>query len=241
MGMLLNLFGGSKLKLIAIGILVAVLAGLALTIKIQAGKIDGLTAQVAAEQSAHATTKASFSVYREEAEAQADRTQRAMTDLAQSRYDAQTEINELSKKLARHDLGHLMRKKPGLIERRVNRATEKLFRDITWNPEDEHWSATDEAVYWIWVIDSGLFDVGWLLYAADRQADGNCRATDGPGLSQAHQARAYSAAVHGVGRGAPGHMPGGYRGKPRAGMPKSEAVRGSRAGVLSDHRIPARA
>tara|TARA_R110000823_G_scaffold207786_9_gene338327 strand:- start:723 stop:1130 length:408 start_codon:yes stop_codon:yes gene_type:complete len=42
----------------------------------------------------------------------------------------EVESEELSQLLSRHNLTHLSKRKPGLIENRINKGTRQLFRDI---------------------------------------------------------------------------------------------------------------
>lgn len=236
MGFLLNLVGGSKLKLIAIAVAVTVLCGLLATIKIQYSKIDTLNQSLAAERAAHATTTASFDEYKDNAEAQAARTERSMADLATSRYKAQKEIEELSKLLDGHDLGKLMRKKPGMLEKRINDKTRDLFKRILWNPDDHTWSAYDEALYWIRIIDSGQLDVDWLLYAGDQARRGRPR-TCGPRVSPTGKTPTFSTEIHGAGGGARRLVRGRYQTKRGVGLPVSARVQSPGPGFLADHWI----
>ena len=58
------------------------------------------------------------------------RTQRLVTDLEEKNKEAEEYSSELLRKLQEHDLVALTFSKPGLIEKRVNNATKKVFRDI---------------------------------------------------------------------------------------------------------------
>jgi septal ring factor EnvC (AmiA/AmiB activator) len=55
----------------------------------------------------------------------------ALTDLSAANQALNNEKDALSTKLMKHDLEELSRKKPGLIERRINSGTKKLFSDFT--------------------------------------------------------------------------------------------------------------
>lgn len=68
-----------------------------------------------------------FGLYRDDTEEKI-KTQRIQhAKLAEKHYRIKEVANELSKKLQRHNFEHLAWKKPGLINRRINRATLKLF------------------------------------------------------------------------------------------------------------------
>jgi len=58
------------------------------------------------------------------------RTQRLVTDLEEKNKAAEEYSSELLRRLQEHDLVALTFNKPGLIEKRVNNATKKVFRDI---------------------------------------------------------------------------------------------------------------
>lgn len=52
----------------------------------------------------------------------------ALTELRQTQQQASAEIGRLNGLFAEHDLGKLAARKPGLIERRANAATDRAFR-----------------------------------------------------------------------------------------------------------------
>lgn len=64
-------------------------------------------------------------------ESQAAENQQRVTNLNKSLRDAETYIDGLRSLLQKHDLTNLAAKKPGLIEKRMNDATNKLFDDIS--------------------------------------------------------------------------------------------------------------
>lgn len=53
-----------------------------------------------------------------------------LEDLGRQHLTNQDEVHRLESLLARHDLAYLAKRKPGLVQKRVNRATEKVFADI---------------------------------------------------------------------------------------------------------------
>lgn len=64
-------------------------------------------------------------------ESQAAENQQRVTNLNKSLRDAETYNDGLRSLLQKHDLTNLAAKKPGLIEKRMNDATNKLFDDIS--------------------------------------------------------------------------------------------------------------
>lgn len=56
--------------------------------------------------------------------------QRKMLVLTIKNREAAREVKDLQDKFRRHDLDNLSLKKPGLIEKIINKGTEKVFRDL---------------------------------------------------------------------------------------------------------------
>lgn len=52
------------------------------------------------------------------------------TDLQTKLADSETNVLKLKTLLAEHDLTYLAQQKPGLIEKRINNATQKVFTDL---------------------------------------------------------------------------------------------------------------
>ena len=73
------------------------------------------------------TQKQTISSMKENFEKQAA----ALTDLSAANQALNSEKDALSTKLMKHDLEELSRRKPVLIERRINNGTKKLFSDFT--------------------------------------------------------------------------------------------------------------
>jgi hypothetical protein len=73
------------------------------------------------------TQKETISSMKENFEKQAA----ALTDLSAANQALNSEKDALSTKLMKHDLEELSRRKPVLIERRINNGTKKLFSDFT--------------------------------------------------------------------------------------------------------------
>jgi len=89
-----------------------------------------LETKIGEERVAHQETKEDYANWRTEVTFQMEAEQLSREEL-QTRYEAaRKESDELSKKLGRHDLEQLASRKAGLIEPRVNRATDRVFRDI---------------------------------------------------------------------------------------------------------------
>ncbi len=82
-----------------------------------------------AEQN-HKTTKASFNQYKVDAERNIENLSISLDNLAGQFEMAVEKSNELEKMLSKHDFGYLAKKKPGLINNRVNSATDRLFRTL---------------------------------------------------------------------------------------------------------------
>ena len=62
---------------------------------------------------------------------QLEKQEQAEDELRKQLIESDKYANDLFRKLQRHDLTVLTYKKPGLIEKRVNDATENVFSDIT--------------------------------------------------------------------------------------------------------------
>jgi len=76
------------------------------------------------------TTKESFKAYRTSVTAQLEQMKQQMNLLRQKYQESEERANELGKLLAKHDFAYLAYRKPGLIERRVNDATARMFSDL---------------------------------------------------------------------------------------------------------------
>lgn len=227
---LLGTFGLGKIQLIVLAVLLAALAGQALAIKYLWNEREGLQVAMALEQTSHQSTKMIFLDYKQNAERSAKQTARAVTDLAASQHRAQGEINKLRKLLQRHDLGELARAKPGLIERKANRATADLFSKISifdpWysRPESapgtfyerDPWNKPEPEVIdyaYAWIVDhiNRMGHPCWLLYTS---FSGYGRCVDGrpaPDLPAPLEARPDTPGVQGPGPGARGDMRKQYR------------------------------
>ena len=60
----------------------------------------------------------------------ADKQQKLMSDLQKDLKQSEADNDKLRKLLREHDLTKLSIKKPGMIEKRINDATKKVFKDI---------------------------------------------------------------------------------------------------------------
>lgn len=125
-----SLLSGVGLKLIVGVVLVAAVGGAFAYHNSVVKDRAKLQAAVAVEQQNHLTTTESFKNYRAESEATLKATQEAMRDLALRYAAAEEGKHALEKLLSKHDLGALAKRKPGLIERRANDATKRLWDDF---------------------------------------------------------------------------------------------------------------
>lgn len=109
--------------MIGLGVMILIMGVLAWQVKYWHGAY--VTAKIAhvAEQQAHAVTTASFDKYIDNAENDLAKLRTVSGELGTDYLEARVYINKLEEKLSRHDFGMLTKRKPGLIGRRVNRAT----------------------------------------------------------------------------------------------------------------------
>lgn len=70
--------------------------------------------------------------------------QENMAKLAERAKEAEVYQDELAAKLRRHDLTRLTLQKPGLIEKRVNNATDKIFTQLEADSGNEPVVSTDQ-------------------------------------------------------------------------------------------------
>ncbi len=70
--------------------------------------------------------------------------QENMEKLAERAREAEVYQDELAAKLRRHDLTRLTLQKPGLIEKRVNNATDKIFTQLEADSGNEPVVSTDQ-------------------------------------------------------------------------------------------------
>ncbi len=112
-----------KAKMIALGAMILIMGVLAWQVKYWHGAYVTAKAAFEVSESQHKVTTASFKSYRENAENDLAKLRTVSGELDTDYDKARKYINELEEKLSRHDFGLLTKRKPGLIERRVNRAT----------------------------------------------------------------------------------------------------------------------
>lgn len=226
MGLVAGL-GLGKIQLIILSILVTAIVGQGIALKFIMGSRDKAVAVAAAERTAHETTKHSFLVHKRQTDRNMENQLQATQKLAEARGKAEKERNQLSNLLRKHDLGYLMRKKPGLVERRINSATRDLFEKIQWWDK----AVPEEKVpdYETRKFIDNIDDLGypcWLLYSGYRTPDrttGRCRFA--PNLPSATKTEPDPAGVPGSRGGARGDVRRGYRPKQGLGMPKPPPVR----------------
>lgn len=82
------------------------------------------------EAEAHLSTKRSFNIYKDQVNAQIADISADLSKLDTKYKEARKEAGALSKKLAKHDLEHLAKKKPDAVTSIINAGTERLFHDI---------------------------------------------------------------------------------------------------------------
>jgi len=129
-GALISFMGGAKLKLIGAGIIALLLwAAWSHYTYIRDDRIQ-LIKDKAIIETALKTEKASFSSYKITTEKNYKDIQEDIISLDKDYKKSEKKVRKFSKMLERHDLGHLTFKKPGLIERKANRATKKVFKDF---------------------------------------------------------------------------------------------------------------
>jgi len=121
---------GLKFKLIAAVAVVAVIGVLAWQVKYWHGAYVTAKAAFEVSESQHKVTTASFKSYRENAENDLAKLRTVSGELDTDYNKARKYINKLEEMLSRHDFGLLTKRKPGLIERRVNRATGRVLNEL---------------------------------------------------------------------------------------------------------------
>lgn len=130
LGFLANMAGGLKLKLIG-GAIIALLLWAAWShyTYIRDDRIQ-LIKDKAKIELALKTEKASFTEYQEASKKNYAKIQKNITELDSSYKASKKKADKFSKMLERHNFGHLTFKKPGLIELKANRATDKVFKQF---------------------------------------------------------------------------------------------------------------
>ena len=89
-------------------------------------KIENLIKSNTVYENAVKTTNQTLEIIKKDAE----KMQLLNNELQKKLQDAEKYKDELSKKLNKHNLTILSQKKPGLIEKRINDATTKIFKDL---------------------------------------------------------------------------------------------------------------
>lgn len=117
---------GGKL-VIGMGIAMLVMAGLfGLYFKMSQAKISQLNQEVAVERAGKESAEANIRILQAEREKQ----QQLLQTMATASAAIRKEQEETIDLFANHDLKALAEKKPGLIENRVNRATENVNKEL---------------------------------------------------------------------------------------------------------------
>lgn len=81
-------------------------------------------------KSSHNQTKDNFLSYQGKVMAEAAAAQKNLISVQKDYSKTKVHVRDLKKKLARHDFALLLKIKPKMVERRVNAATKKVFRNI---------------------------------------------------------------------------------------------------------------
>lgn len=118
--------GGLSTKLIIAGIVLAVLGGVGLYIKSIIDDNAILKGNQRQLETALDLKDDEISAMQDMAASRSERAQVSRTAL----WAAQAQVDGLEAKLERHDLATLVKRKPGLVTRRMKTGTKKIFRKI---------------------------------------------------------------------------------------------------------------
>lgn len=91
---------------------------------------DVAEARAGAEASSHATTKTNFKTFKRDSAQSFIASQEKLETVMRQYEESQGTVQELRRKLSKHDTELLTRIKPGLMERIVNKGTAQTFRAI---------------------------------------------------------------------------------------------------------------
>jgi len=78
----------------------------------------------------HLKTKEAFGLYRSQTQQQVQKLQKSFDTVSMEYRASRAKVDELADKLSKHDFGMLVSRKPGLVERIVNRGTERVRDDL---------------------------------------------------------------------------------------------------------------
>jgi len=131
----------SSIKIAIILTLISLAGGGVLYVKKLQNDLETARANVAKMEVAVATSEASIKTLQADAVKMAELNQQLSADLQK----AEKYGDELRATLQKHNLTHLANKKPGLIEKRMQSATDKLWDDLT-NITDPNWVQQPEPV-----------------------------------------------------------------------------------------------
>ena len=90
-------------------------------------EVNAVKASYSTEQENHRKTKSNFKQYQTDMVASVNDMVADIEQVNNDFMESEERVNELSKKLGRHNLSFLAASKPGLISRRSTEATKKLF------------------------------------------------------------------------------------------------------------------
>ena len=131
----------SSIKIAIVLTLITLGAGGFFYVKKLQNDLETARANVAKMEVAVATSEASIKTLQQDAVKMAELNQQLSADLQK----AEKYGDELRSTLQKHNLTHLANKKPGLIEKRMQSATDKLWDDLT-NITDPNWVQQPEPV-----------------------------------------------------------------------------------------------
>lgn len=124
---------GFKLNLILGGLLMVSIAGSAMYINMQKATIERLQIELQTAINNQAVLENTISSQNNQITKQLEQqkiSQEKITQLNEDSKLAQAEVNKLRNTFARHDLNNLAIAKPGLIEKIVNKGTNKVNKEL---------------------------------------------------------------------------------------------------------------
>ena len=135
LGLLTNLASALQSKIIIglVAVMIVSAGGGILYFKFSQSKIDTLNKNVATLEAGMVTLKTEISKQNESIlllDEQRENDQQTVIYMADAHAETQAEVNRLSKQFKGHNMTNLTRKKPVLIERIINRGTDKVFDEF---------------------------------------------------------------------------------------------------------------
>jgi len=93
-------------------------------------KVEVLTSNNLVLQKSFEEEKQNFDLYKDSVTKNLSKYKEKTQTLGRKYDEAKTNVTRLEKTLSKHDLEYLAKKKPVLVEHRINSATSRLFKDI---------------------------------------------------------------------------------------------------------------